>query len=198
MNNTFACAGRSKPHRFRPGTVALREIRKYQRSTELLIRKMPFARLVRLVPPSFYTPGSFFNTILSTISTISEQNSKVDLLVPYGMFLYRVFRMFSRGMLYPLKCGHVIVPSYAWRKELLPRCMPVRPSSPHSAPQGAMDDASKHMHTSPSLSCTWPPRAQVRELTNMVAPEPFRWTAEALLATQEVRASQYENRECIS
>ena len=31
----------------RPGTVALREIRKYQRSTELLIRKLPFARLVR-------------------------------------------------------------------------------------------------------------------------------------------------------
>ena len=31
-----------KIHRFRPGTVALREIRKYQKSTELLIRKMPF------------------------------------------------------------------------------------------------------------------------------------------------------------
>merc|ERR1719401_782690 len=36
-----------KPHRFRPGTVALREIRKYQKSTELLIRKLPFQRLVR-------------------------------------------------------------------------------------------------------------------------------------------------------
>ena len=36
-----------KPRRFRPGTVALREIRKYQRSTELLIRKLPFQRLVR-------------------------------------------------------------------------------------------------------------------------------------------------------
>ena len=34
-------------HRFRPGTVALREIRKYQRSTDLLIRKLPFQRLVR-------------------------------------------------------------------------------------------------------------------------------------------------------
>ncbi|KAL0949455.1 hypothetical protein HGRIS_009510 [Hohenbuehelia grisea] len=33
--------------RFRPGTVALREIRKYQRSTDLLLRKLPFARLVR-------------------------------------------------------------------------------------------------------------------------------------------------------
>ena len=36
-----------KPHRYRPGTVALREIRKYQKSTELLIRKRPFQRLVR-------------------------------------------------------------------------------------------------------------------------------------------------------
>ncbi|KAH9844278.1 histone-fold-containing protein [Rhodofomes roseus] len=33
--------------RFRPGTVALREIRKYQKSTELLIRKLPFSRVVR-------------------------------------------------------------------------------------------------------------------------------------------------------
>lgn len=33
--------------RYRPGTVALREIRKYQKSTELLIRKLPFQRLVR-------------------------------------------------------------------------------------------------------------------------------------------------------
>ena len=36
-----------KPHRFRPGTVALREIKKYQKSTELLLRKLPFQRLVR-------------------------------------------------------------------------------------------------------------------------------------------------------
>lgn len=39
--------GVKKPHRFRPGTVALREIRKYQKSTDLLIRKLPFQRLVR-------------------------------------------------------------------------------------------------------------------------------------------------------
>lgn len=38
-----------KPHRFRPGTVALREIRKYQKTTELLIKKAPFQRLVREV-----------------------------------------------------------------------------------------------------------------------------------------------------
>jgi histone H3 len=36
-----------KPYRYRPGTVALREIRKYQKSTDLLIRRLPFHRLVR-------------------------------------------------------------------------------------------------------------------------------------------------------
>ena len=36
-----------KPHRYRPGTVALREIRCYQKSTDLLLRKAPFQRLVR-------------------------------------------------------------------------------------------------------------------------------------------------------
>lgn len=44
-----AVKGPRKPHRFRPGTVALREIRKYQKSTDLLIRKLPFQRLVREV-----------------------------------------------------------------------------------------------------------------------------------------------------
>ena len=38
---------KKKPRRYRPGTVALREIRRYQKSTELLIRKLPFQRLVR-------------------------------------------------------------------------------------------------------------------------------------------------------
>jgi len=36
-----------KRRRFRPGTVALREIRKYQKSTDLLIRKLPFSRVVK-------------------------------------------------------------------------------------------------------------------------------------------------------
>ena len=39
--------GVKKPHRYRPGTVALREIRKYQKNTDLLIRKLPFQRVVR-------------------------------------------------------------------------------------------------------------------------------------------------------
>ena len=39
--------GVKRPRRYRPGTITLREIRKYQKSTDLLIRKAPFQRLVR-------------------------------------------------------------------------------------------------------------------------------------------------------
>ena len=42
-----------KPHRYRPGTVALREIRRYQKSYELLLRKRPFMRLVREIGQAF-------------------------------------------------------------------------------------------------------------------------------------------------
>jgi histone H3 len=47
VNKNPCFGGVKKPHRYRPGTVALREIRRFQKSTELLIRKMPFQRLVR-------------------------------------------------------------------------------------------------------------------------------------------------------
>ncbi|KAI7732501.1 hypothetical protein M8C21_024220, partial [Ambrosia artemisiifolia] len=49
MKSAPATGGVKKPHRYRPGTVALREIRKYQKTTELLIRKAPFQRLVRKI-----------------------------------------------------------------------------------------------------------------------------------------------------
>jgi histone H3 len=41
------------PHRWRPGTVALREIQKFQKNTDLLIRKAPFQRLVRKIVLKF-------------------------------------------------------------------------------------------------------------------------------------------------
>ena len=45
-----------KPFRYRPGTRALKEIRKFQKSTDLLVRKLPFARLVRLTCPHWLPP----------------------------------------------------------------------------------------------------------------------------------------------
>jgi histone H3 len=48
-----AVGGVKKPHRYRPGTVALREIRRYQKSTDLLIRRLPFQGLVREIAADF-------------------------------------------------------------------------------------------------------------------------------------------------
>ncbi|XP_055980133.1 histone H3.3C-like [Sorex fumeus] len=50
-----ATGGRQKPHRYRPDTLALREIRHYQKSTELHICKLPFQRLVREIAQDFKT-----------------------------------------------------------------------------------------------------------------------------------------------
>ena len=52
---TPSTGGVKKPHRYRPGTVALREIRRYQKGTELLIRKLPFQRVIREVAQDFWT-----------------------------------------------------------------------------------------------------------------------------------------------
>ncbi|KAL3846359.1 hypothetical protein ACJMK2_017357 [Sinanodonta woodiana] len=62
-----AAGGVKKPHRYRPGTVALREIRRYQRSTELLIRKLPFQRLVREEASEAYLVAIFEDTNLCAI-----------------------------------------------------------------------------------------------------------------------------------
>ncbi|KAG9120399.1 histone H3.3, partial [Ceratobasidium sp. 392] len=58
-----AASGVKKPHRFRPGTVALREIRRYSKTTELLIRKLPFQRLVREIAQGFKTDLCFHLSI---------------------------------------------------------------------------------------------------------------------------------------
>ena len=59
--------GVKKPHRFRPGTVALREIRRYQKSTELLIRKLPFQRLVREIAQDFKTDLRFQSAAIGAL-----------------------------------------------------------------------------------------------------------------------------------
>lgn len=61
-----------KPHRWRPGTVALREIRKYQKSTELLIRKLPFQRLVREVAQDFKTDLRFQTSAILALQEAAE------------------------------------------------------------------------------------------------------------------------------
>ncbi|KAI1712435.1 core histone h2A/H2B/H3/H4 domain-containing protein [Ditylenchus destructor] len=67
-----ATGGVKKPHRYRPGTVALREIRRYQKSTELLIRKLPFQRLVREIAQDFKTDLRFQSSAVLALQEASE------------------------------------------------------------------------------------------------------------------------------
>merc|ERR1712129_682256 len=64
--------GVKKPHRYRPGTVALREIRRYQKSTELLIRKLPFQRLGREIAQDFKTDLRFQSAAVGALQEASE------------------------------------------------------------------------------------------------------------------------------
>ena len=61
-----------KPRRFRPGTVALREIRKYQKSTELLIRKLPFQRLLREITQKLVPGLRFQSTAVLALQEATE------------------------------------------------------------------------------------------------------------------------------
>jgi histone H3 len=61
-----------KPHRFRPGTVALREIRRYQKSTEMLIPKLPFSRLVREIAQDYKDDLRFQATALLATQEAAE------------------------------------------------------------------------------------------------------------------------------
>ena len=64
--------GVKKPHRYRPGTVALREIRRYQKSTELLIKKLPFQRLVREIGQYFKTDLRFESAAIGALQEAAE------------------------------------------------------------------------------------------------------------------------------
>ena len=66
-------AKNKKSYRYRPGTVAIREIRKFQGSTELLIRKLPFQRLVKEVAQSVAISGyRFQSTAIEAIQYAAE------------------------------------------------------------------------------------------------------------------------------
>lgn len=58
--------------RFRPGTVALREIRKYQQSTTLLIRKLPFQRVVREIASEFRPDTRFQSSAILALQQAVE------------------------------------------------------------------------------------------------------------------------------
>ena len=78
LNTKAARTGRKpagpvkKPHRYKPGTVALRDIRRYQKSTELLIRKLPFQRLVREIAQDFKSDLRFQSSAIGALQESVE------------------------------------------------------------------------------------------------------------------------------
>merc|ERR1719389_49965 len=70
--SSVATPGVKRPHRFKPGTVSLREIRRFQKSTELLIRKLPFQRLVREIANDFKTDLRFQSSAVLALQEAAE------------------------------------------------------------------------------------------------------------------------------
>ena len=83
-SNAPATGGVKKPHRYRPGTVALREIRRFQKSTDLLLRKLPFQRLVREITVDEQTKLKFSEFRYMATSILALQESAEAYLV--GLF----------------------------------------------------------------------------------------------------------------
>ena len=72
IGNPPKTGGLKKPMRYRPGTVALREIQRYQKTTELLIRKLPFSRLVREIAQDFKTDLRFQPQVIGALQEAAE------------------------------------------------------------------------------------------------------------------------------
>ena len=68
----FYVPARNNKVKFRPGTLALREIRHYQKKTNLLIRKLPFRRVVREIAQDFKTDLRFQEAALMALQEASE------------------------------------------------------------------------------------------------------------------------------
>jgi len=72
IRNDFTIKTTKKRIRYRPGEKALREIRKFQRSTDLLIHKLPFTRLVKEITFSFHHSLQWQSIALEAIQHAAE------------------------------------------------------------------------------------------------------------------------------
>ena len=67
-----AVGGVKKPHRYCPGTVALREIRRYQKNTDLLLRKFPFQHLVREIAQDYKSDVRMQSTAMLALQEAAD------------------------------------------------------------------------------------------------------------------------------
>lgn len=71
-----------KPHKYKPGTVALREIRLQQRKTDNLIRKAPFQRMVRKSSEEQASMSAFPNGVrFQSSAVLALQEASEDYLI---------------------------------------------------------------------------------------------------------------------
>ena len=61
-----------KPHRYRAGTVALQDIHHFQKTSALLIRKLPFQRLVREIAQDYKTDLRFQSAVILCLQEAAE------------------------------------------------------------------------------------------------------------------------------
>ena len=72
IHGRLTTGGLKRPHRYRPCAAALREIRKYQRSTKLLIPKLPFQRLVREIAQDYKSDLRFQSSAIQALQECAE------------------------------------------------------------------------------------------------------------------------------
>ena len=79
--DTPATGGYRKPHQYQPGILALREIRRYQQSTECLIKRTPFQKIIREISQEYQVcpdgPGTpvqvhFQSTAIAALQEAAE------------------------------------------------------------------------------------------------------------------------------
>ena len=84
--------GLMKPRRYCPGIVSLREIRRQQNSTELLIPKLPFQRLVREITQDWMQPLNFEGSALLALQEATEAYL-IDILKEANLFAIHANRV---------------------------------------------------------------------------------------------------------
>ncbi|XP_065091344.1 histone H3-3-like [Ochlerotatus camptorhynchus] len=110
VERLLASSGRSQKrpsHRYRPGIVALREIRRYQKSTELLIRKLPFQRLVREIAQDFKTNLHFQSSAVMAPQEASEAYlvglfEDINLCVIHAMRVTNIVSVVNASKIYKI------------------------------------------------------------------------------------------------
>src|SRR5271170_2072371 len=112
-----ATGGVKKPHRYRPGTVALREIRRYQKSTELLIRKLPFQRLVREIAQDFKSDLRFQSSAIGALQE-SVEAYLVSLFEDTNLCAIHAKRVTIRKFLPKTRCKNHVSNTYTESKDI--------------------------------------------------------------------------------